>query len=196
MYTEIAQTFFLRVPSACLGSTVKGTTGIQQELSENSLQNLIYNLFCHLVQHFGWMDHRRNITCYTCAASVAVAAGGHFANLRRRATMATWGPQNTSLGPTQTSQLCLHAAEIELEKISMVFVRSRYHGREVPQDKEVRRNDAAAFRFRWATSTVSNASNQSKLRRPRHRTTECLRYRVRPKGPAINYVRAEERVGQ
>ena len=31
------------------------------------------------------------------------------------------GPQNTSLGPTQTSQLCLHAAETELEKIPHGF---------------------------------------------------------------------------
>ena len=41
--------FFLRVPPACFGRAEGSMAGTPLELSENSLQNLLYEVFCHLV---------------------------------------------------------------------------------------------------------------------------------------------------
>ena len=76
--------FFLRVPSVCLGSNTEGSmVDTALELSDNSLQNCNYEVFCHLVLH-RLARCRRWVGCcwWSCRPSplLRVRGGGWLAD--------------------------------------------------------------------------------------------------------------------
>ena len=76
--------FFLRVPSVCLGSNTEGSmVDTALELSDNSLQNCNYEVFCHIVLH-RLARCRRWVGCcwWSCRPSplLRVRGGGWLAD--------------------------------------------------------------------------------------------------------------------
>ena len=68
---------FLRVPLACLGSREQGSrAGMPVELSENSLQNLLYSSFWDVVVIIAWAAHKmfRPYTSLTASQTASPSA--------------------------------------------------------------------------------------------------------------------------